>query len=276
MTNGHVLAHVLDDGAGPPIAWDRLGSGPPLVLGHGTPFSSAIWAPIARVLARRHTVYLWDMPGYGQSITEQADSVDLDAQARALLRLVAHWGIAAPDVVAHDIGGAVALRATVLHGLRPRSLFLADAVSVGGWGTALFRLLGSNEDVFAALPANFHRAIVHEYIASASASGLRPATAERLAQPWLTELGLRAFYRQMAQVGPRHTEDMEYRYGEIDCPVTVCWGEEDTWLPLDHGRELVTRIPGAELVLLPGAGHLVQEDDPAGLLGAITAHLDAR
>ena len=60
------LSHSFD-WRGRTVAWDRLGDGPPLVLLHGTPWSSELWRSIAHALSRTHTVYLWDMPGYGQS-----------------------------------------------------------------------------------------------------------------------------------------------------------------------------------------------------------------
>ncbi|MYS50826.1 alpha/beta fold hydrolase, partial [Streptomyces sp. SID6013] len=51
------------------VRWNRLGTpdGRPLVLLHGTPFSSYVWRAVARSLARDHLVFVWDMPGYGLS-----------------------------------------------------------------------------------------------------------------------------------------------------------------------------------------------------------------
>jgi len=43
-----------------------------VVLCHGTPWSAASWLPVARILADRYRVILWDMPGYGASIGEAA------------------------------------------------------------------------------------------------------------------------------------------------------------------------------------------------------------
>jgi pimeloyl-ACP methyl ester carboxylesterase len=62
---------------------------------------------------------------------------------------------------------------------------------------------------------------------------------------------------------------MQDRYATIDIPVTVCWGEDDTWVPVERGRELAARIPGAQLRVIPGAGHLVHEDRPAELTAAL-------
>lgn len=46
-------------------------------------------------------------------------------------------------------------------------------------------------------------------------------------------------------------------------------GEDDEWIPVARGRELAARIPDARLFVLPGAGHLVQEDTPAELTAAL-------
>jgi pimeloyl-ACP methyl ester carboxylesterase len=56
-------------------------------------------------------------------------------------------------------------------------------------------------------------------------------------------------------------------------PVTVCWGADDTWVPVERGRELAARIPGARLRIIPDAGHLVPEDQPAELTAALLEFL---
>ncbi|CAM5569116.1 AB hydrolase-1 domain-containing protein OS=Streptomyces fumanus OX=67302 GN=GCM10018772_69710 PE=4 SV=1 [Streptomyces fumanus] len=73
----------------------------------------------------------------------------------------------------------------------------------------------------------------------------------------------------MDQADQRHTDEVQYQYGKLDIPVLVCWGEEGTWIPVARGRELATRIPGARLELIAGAGHLVQEDAPAELTATL-------
>ncbi|MFF9861602.1 alpha/beta fold hydrolase [Streptomyces tendae] len=102
------------------VRWNRLGApdGRPLVLLHGTPFSSYVWRAVARSLGRHHQVFVWDMPGYGVSEKGAGQDVSLAAQGRVFAELLEHWGLAEPLVAAHDFGGAVALRAHLLHGAR--------------------------------------------------------------------------------------------------------------------------------------------------------------
>ncbi|WP_375141891.1 alpha/beta fold hydrolase [Zhihengliuella sp.] len=104
-------------------------AGGELVLCHGTPWSSRIWAGVARELSIDYRVFLWDMPGYGESEKGPKVATDLATQAERLAALVRMWGIERPHVVAHDIGGAVALRAHLLHGVEYAGLSLWDAVT---------------------------------------------------------------------------------------------------------------------------------------------------
>ncbi|MFC7544956.1 alpha/beta fold hydrolase [Plantactinospora sp. GCM10030261] len=264
------LVETFDSTSGE-VRWNCLGDPDrePVVLCHGTPFSSYVWRGIARALARHHRVFVWDMPGYGASAKTAGQDVSLAAQSHVLGELLAHWRLASPTVIAHDFGGAVALRAHLLHDVPYRRLALVDPVALAPWGSPFFRLVGGNAEVFEALPPALHGALVREYVGSASSPGLRPATLDRLVAPWLSADGQAAFYRQIAQADQRYTDEIQDRYGEIDMPVLVCWGADDAWIPVDRGHELVGRIPGARLEVIPGAGHLVQEDAPADLAATL-------
>ncbi|OLT20828.1 alpha/beta hydrolase [Actinomadura sp. CNU-125] len=257
------------------VRWDTFGDegAPPVVLLHGTPFSSYVWRGVARALAGAYRVYVWDMPGYGASEKRDGQDVSLAAQGRVFRDLLDHWGLDEPRVVAHDFGGAVALRAHLLHGARYRSLALVDPVALAPWGSPFFRLVGANAPVFEQLPPPLHRALVREYVTSASGPGLHPATLDALVAPWLDEAGQSAFYRQIAQADQRYTDEIQDRYGELALPVLVCWGADDTWIPLAKGRELAAAVPGARLRVIEGAGHLVQEDAPAELTATVLGFL---
>ncbi|MFF8095069.1 alpha/beta fold hydrolase [Streptomyces sp. NPDC016675] len=257
------------------VRWNRLGEAgrPALVLLHGTPFSSYVWRAVARSLAREHQVFVWDMPGYGASEKSAGQDVSLAAQGRVFTELLAHWGLQRPLVVAHDFGGAVALRAHLLHGAGYRALALVDPVALAPWGSPFFRLVRDHAEVFEALPPPLHRALVREYVGSASSPGLHPAVLDRLVRPWLGEAGQPAFYRQIAQADQRHTDEIQERYADITVPTLVCWGEDDAWIPVAKGRELAAAVPGARWEPIAHAGHLVQEDAPAELTAALLAFL---
>jgi pimeloyl-ACP methyl ester carboxylesterase len=260
------------------VRWDRLGpdgsaGARPVVLLHGTPWSSYTWRAVARALARGRAVYVWDMPGYGQSEKAAGQDVSLGAQGRIFVQLLDHWQLDEPLVVAHDFGGAVALRAHLLHSAAYRALALVDPVALAPWGSPFFRLVRDNAPVFEQLPAALHTALVREYVATTGGPGLHPAVLDALVAPWTDDAGRPAFYRQIAQADQCYTDEVQGRYGEIDLPTLVCWGTDDTWIPVAKAHELVGLVRGARLELFEGAGHLVQEDAPAELTGVLQTFL---
>ena len=260
------------------VRWDRLGEpgGEPVVLLHGPPVPSYVWHEIAPALAAvGDQGHGRDMAGYGTSAMPPGQDVSLGAQGRILTELLAHWELREPSVIAHDFGGCVALRAHLLHGARYRRLALVDPVALRPWGSPFFRLVGEHSRVFEQLPAALHEALVRAYVSSASHSGLRPAELDALVGPWTTEEGQAAFYRQIAQADQRYTDEIQPLYPSIDLPVTICWGTEDTWIPFARGQELAALIPGARLVPVPEAGHLVPLDAPARLTSELLAFLMA-
>jgi len=257
------------------VRWDRRGpdGGEAVVLLHGTPFSSFVWREVAQALAQEYQVFVWDMPGYGVSEKHPGQDVSLDAQGKVFAQLLDHWELTDPAVVAHDFGGAVALRAHLLHKAAYRGLALVDPVALAPWGSPFFRLVGSNSEVFEQLPPALHRALVREYVRSASFPGLRSDVADRLTAPWSDEQGQAAFYRQIAQADQRYTDEIQDLYPSIELPVTVCWGAEDSWIPVAKAHELASAIPGAALTVIPDAGHLVPLDAPAALTASLLAFL---
>jgi pimeloyl-ACP methyl ester carboxylesterase len=212
------------------VRFGRLGRADltPLVLLHGTPFSSIVWRRIAPHLSGRRQVFYFDLLGYGRSEMRVGQDVSLAVQGRLLAALLSHWRLSRPDVVAHDFGGCTALRAHLLHA--------------------------------AILPA---------YISGAAFRPLASPVMQLYTDPWTGATGQAAFYRQIAQMDQRYTDEIESRYGEIRCPVEVIWGEEDRWIPIERGRELARRITGSRLLGIPEAGHLVQEDAPEAIVAAL-------
>ena len=127
--------------------------------------------------------------------------------------------------------------------------------------------------MFGALPSAVHEGALRAYIAGAGHVGIPPATMDVLASPWLDEQGQAAFYLQIAQADQAYTDAIEPLYPELDVPVLVVWGREDTWIPVDRAHRLSELIPGAQLRLIDGAGHLVQLDQPTALATTLTRWL---
>jgi pimeloyl-ACP methyl ester carboxylesterase len=258
------------DGAA--VAWTSFGEGLPMVLIHGTPFSAQVWRRIAPHLARVRRVFLFDLLGYGDSAKGPGLDVSLGVQDRLLAALVEHWGLDRPDVLAHDFGGATALRGWLLQGVRYRTLTLIDPVAIAPWGSPFVAHVRAHEAAFAGLPDYAHRALLEAYVQGAVARPMRDADLAVHRAPWVGPVGQAAFYAQIAQMDQAFTDVIEPRLGEVDCPRALLWGAEDAWIPLAQGGRLAARM-GTGLDVIPGAGHLVQEDAPEAILSAAFAML---
>jgi pimeloyl-ACP methyl ester carboxylesterase len=253
------------------VRFGRIGGTdrPPLVLVHGTPFSSVVWRRIAPHLTEHRQVFYYDLLGYGLSEMRHNQDVSLRIQGGLFAALLSHWRLSKPDVVAHDFGGCTALRAHLLHGCEYDSLTLIDPVALSPWGSPFVRHVRDHEAAFVGLPPYIHAAILPAYIAGAAFQPLPASTLQLYVEPWLGGSGQAAFYRQIAQMDQRYTDEMESRYGEMRCRVSIVWGEQDGWIPVERGYELARRMKGSTLRVVPEAGHLVQEDAPEALVAAL-------
>jgi pimeloyl-ACP methyl ester carboxylesterase len=247
------------------VRHDAMGEGPPLVLLHGTPFSSYEWHRLAPLLARHRRVFFHDMAGYGQSQKAEGQDVSLAAQTRLFGALLDHWQLDRPDVLAHDFGGAVSLRAHLLEGVDYRRLLLVDPVAARPWGSPFVQHVREHQAAFAGLPDYLHHAMVAAYVRTAVH---RPLSDDELApyvRPWLDEDGKPALYRQIAQMDLRYTDEIEPLLGDIRCPVSLLWGEDDAWIPLADGRSVAERIGPSRFSTVADCGHLMQEDAPEAI-----------
>ncbi|SAL41185.1 alpha/beta hydrolase [Caballeronia peredens] len=278
QTHGDALPldHLFDF-EGQSVRYGVIGEGAPLVMVHGTPFSSQVWRRIAPIAARFRRVHYFDLLGYGASEMRERQDVSLGVQNRLLAALLNHWSRdwnnCLPDVLAHDFGGATSLRAALLNGCAYRSLMLVDPVAVAPWGSPFVRHVRQHETAFAGVPPYMHQAMLDAYLQGAAHRALSPEALRIYTHPWTGERGQAAFYRQIAQMDQRYTDEVQSRYGELTCPVSILWGEQDEWIPVERGVELASLIPGARFTRVPGSGHLMQEDAPESIVGEMLAFL---
>lgn len=266
------------------IKWCSLGhpASPPLILIHGTPWSSRFWVPFALSLSRQFHVYLFDRPGFGDSPPEHklpstpisASKVteldaDLARQSEAYAALFktwqADWNNQKAHVVAHDNAGLVSLRAYLQHDCHYASLCLIDVVAIGPFGQSLFKTVANEPGHFEQLPDMAFEGILESYIRQAAFYELSKETMQMLKLPWLREGGKRGFIRELCQANFRSTEAVEGRYGEVggSVPVKIIWGAEDDWIPVESAWRLGNALKAREVVVVENAGHLSMLDQPA-------------
>ena len=250
------------------VRYGMIGNGPPVVVVHGTPWSSFNLRHLIKNLSQDFTVYYYDLIGYGQSDQSPGD-VSLGIQNRVLDRLIDHWGLENPYIIGHDFGGTTVLRTHLINGRKFRKIVLIDPVAVSPWGSSFFKHVNAHEAAFAGVPDYIHEAIVRAYVQTAAFKPIDASTLDMIVLPWTGPGGKAGFYRQIAQANSSFTDEIQPLYGSISTPVQILWGREDTWIPVEKGKALHEMIPESLFDVISDAGHLVIEEQPDRILEKI-------
>jgi pimeloyl-ACP methyl ester carboxylesterase len=249
--------------AGLDVAYDRAGGGPPLVLVHGGAGDAREWRLQIAGLSDGFTVVAWDEPGAGRSSDVPAD-FGLAGYATALAGLVETLGAPA-HVCGLSWGGTVALE---LYRRRPElvaTLVLADTYA--GWKGSLSedelraRVAGA-ERMLAAPAARFQPTFPGLF------AGEPPRDVIELLEAVAADVrpeSVRVALGAMAEADQREV------LPRIAVPTLLLWGELDARSPLSVAREFARAIPHAELVVIPGAGHMSNLERPEAFNAAVRA-----
>ena len=258
---------------GDQIAYDILGAGPPVVLVHGFPGNSFSWRRVAPLLAEHWRVHVFDMRGFGASDKHDGQSVSGEAQARLLSRLIDHWELDEPLMVAHDFGAAAALGACLFEGRRYRRLVLIDAAVLNPCISANSRHVQAHLDAYRTMPARIYEQVLRAHIPTTMYRTMDEETFEGYFAPWRGTEGQAAYFRFIGQFDESYLDRIEQALPRVATPTRILWGGEDTWIPLDHGERLARLIPGATLHVIPRAGHFAMDDEPLAIAEAISTFL---
>ena len=249
--------------AGFRVAYRRTGNGPPLVFLHGILQDSRAWRRQLADLSADFTVIAWDAPGAGRS-SDPPESFRMPDWADCLAEFLDALEVDRAHVLGLSWGGVLAQRLYARHPARVVSLILADTYA--GWAGSLpARVVGERLASAlreADLPA-------HEFIPRWLPGLLSPAAPAALRAELAAIMsdfhpsGYRTMARAVAEA------DETGRLGSIRVPTLLVWGEADARSPLGIAEELRDAIPGAELVVIPGAGHVSSLEQPAPFNAAV-------
>ncbi len=251
------------------------GTGPVLLLLHGTGAATHSWRALAPLLARRFTVVAPDLPGHGFTSAPPADGMSLPGMARLVASLLRALDLQPALIAGHSAGAAVAAQMAIDG--------LATPAAIMSLNGALLPLPARESVLFPAAARLLASLPVLPWIVSRQAS--QPLVDRMLAGTGsrLDPQDARLYARLFAE--PRHVAaalrmmarwDLNaFDIARLRTPLTLVAGERDGMIPPEAARRLAATLPGARLVLLPGLGHLAHEEDPARIAGLIDAMADA-
>ena len=251
-----------------------LAAKPPVLLMHGIGGGREAWgdagsATGAALAEAGFSALALDFPGYG--LSAPIDPFDLAGLARSVIALIDALGAGAAVLVGHSMGGMVAQEVAALAPGRVAGLVLASTSPAFGKPGGDWQR-GFLQSRFAPLDAGLGMAgLAAQLVPAMVAPGTAPAV---IAAAQALMAGVpEATYR--SAVSALIAFDRRANLPAIRVPTLVITGEHDATAPPEVSRRMAERIPGAVCTIVPGAGHLLNLEQPQAFNAALLAHLRA-
>ncbi|MGQ9660157.1 MAG: alpha/beta fold hydrolase [Thermochromatium sp.] len=274
--------------AGFQLHYKHQGSGKPLILLlHGSFLSLKSWSAVMGPLAKRASVVACDRPACGltsRPLPKCADKTpspySAEAQAELVANLITALGFERAILVGSSTGGTIALMTALRWPERVQGLILVDAMVYSGYATSevpapVLALMRALKPVFTRLMGFmidrlYTKAIRTFWYRQERLSDERLAELKRdfMRGPWD-----KAFMELF--LATRHLH-LDTQLGGLDVPTLVVTGEHDRAVKPEESARLAQAIAGAELRIIPDAGHLPHEECPEAFLTAIDGFLNER
>ncbi len=244
---------------------------PALILLHGFGASLQTWDQWARDLERDHRVIRYDLPGFGLTGADPSGDYTDARGIEVLLALMDQLGVGRASIVGNSMGGRIAWTFAALHPERVDKLVLVSPDGFASPGLA-YGVAPGVPLMMRALPY-----VLPSFMLRAS---LSPA----YANPDVITAALLTRYRDMMlapgvrgaivrRMGQQVLVDPVPLLKRIEAPTLLMWGEKDGMIPFANSADYLQELPHATLAVLPGVGHLPQEEAPASV-GVLRSFLD--
>ncbi len=205
----------------------------------------------------------WDMPGYGAA--EPLAATTFDSLAAAVVGFIDELGEAQVDLVGVSFGGMIAQYVAARHTARVRTLailssspkFGLDGTRPDDWMAARLAPLRRGER-----PADFAEAVLGTLVAPGTVVPAGQIAAMRRVSAEALERSVRCIVHH----------DSRALLGEITAPTLVMVGELDQETPATYACALADGIPGARMVVVPDAGHLLNAEAPRAVNELLVEH----
>lgn len=241
---------------GTKIYWDESGTGNEallLIMGLGS--ASEMWYRLLPALAERYRTIFFDNRGVGRS-DAHAGPYSIAALAKDAAAVMDAAGVDGAHVLGFSMGGFIAQEFALRYRERVRRLILASTACGGN------EVVWAEPEVLVALEAKgvktreegFRMTVPYNYHPSTPRALIEEDLAVTLRSPLKRE-------SYQAQLHAIMTWEGTYgRLKNLDVPTLVLHGDSDRLIPTENGRVIARAIPGAELVLIEGAGHRFMTD----------------
>lgn len=268
------------------IAYVDEGTGQPVLLLHGCPFSSFVWREVIAALTPRFRCIAPDLLGLGDTETPAGADWRLPAQTAAVRELLDHLGLDRIAVVGHDQGGAIAQLLAVAEPGRVSALVLANAEAYDNWPSAEERpfIRATQLPVIGRLVlwAWSRRRMFRWALAHGKAVHDTTVLTDELVDGYITanlatrrrrSKTRRFLAAQLDPTNQAHTADVVDDLAAGEAPILIVWGGRDVHFGSEWAHRLHHDLERSRLEILPDTGHLLMEEQPTRVTALIANFL---
>lgn len=254
----------------------RMGSGPPLLLLHGTGASVHSWRGLMPLLARDYSVIAPDLPRHAFTTGHDAYAMSLPTMAAEVAALLKALDVAPAAIVGHSAGSALALQLALAHGYGGPIVGLSAALRpFPGPLAQIYPAIAKALFVNPLVPRLFSGTIdwaggAKRFLWNSTRSRIDPVGFECY----------RTLFKNaqhagggLAMMANWDLPSLRAQMGEVRNPVLLVHGAKDPAIPLDWARDAAGWLAQARLEVLPGLGHLAHEEAPDQAAAQIAAFL---
>lgn len=264
------------------ISYRIVGHGPvPVVFIHGFAAALTTWDDIVPLFPpERFTLHLLDLKGFGFSSKPRTGSYSIEEQAAVTAAFLKARGLARVILAGHSLGGAIALLVTIQGRDRGDADLVSRLILIApsAYPQKLPRLMGwlrirlLSRIGMALIPV---RTIVRYTLSRVfhDTSAITPERIRRYEGCFGRRGMAGVLIRSARAIEPESYGTITARYGEIDVPTLIIWGNEDRIVRIGQGKRLVGEMPDARLAVIGGCGHNPHEERPRETFGAIMEFL---
>lgn len=248
------------------LAWhvQMAGTGPTLLLLHGTGASTHSWRDLLPILTQHFTVIAPDLPGHAFTAQASGDGMSLPGMSRLVAELLAALDVVPELAAGHSAGAAIGARMVLDARLAPRALASLNGAFLPLAGVlrifspaAKFLASTSLAAQFAAARARDPRAV--RRLLASTGSTLDPYGTELYASLMQSSAHVAG---ALAMMAAWDLDALPGELGKLDLPVLLVAGADDRTIAPAQASQVARLLPRATVEMLPGLGHLAHEERP--------------
>ncbi|MBE0313568.1 MULTISPECIES: alpha/beta hydrolase [unclassified Niallia] len=250
-----------------------LNDKPPILLIHGFASSTYTFRRIVPLLQEHYSVVAVDLPGFGKSEKSTSFIYSFQNYAKLMLECMEQFGYSNAHIVAHSMGGQIALYMAMMAPEKVNKLVLLCS---SGYLKRAKKPL-----VFTSYLPYFEKLVYHYIQRRGVIHHLKNVFFDQtlINDEMIREFGKplddMGFYKALIRL-LRHREGdlLPKQLNDIQVPTLLIWGEEDRVVPVGVGKRLVSDLPDAQLITYEKTGHLITEERPELVFKNIMMHIN--